>query len=70
MSLRNAFKNFHKYYHDKSPDDAASTGEPSAKRTKHYTGDEPDIGDDEYTAAVEELKAEYKLKQKDKDMDA
>jgi len=55
LSLRNAFKNFCKYYHDKSPDDAASTGEPSTKRMKHYTGDEPDIEDDEYIAVVEEL---------------
>ena len=68
MSLRNAFKNFRRHCGNKetSASATASTREPPSKRLKLYATDEPDIGDDEYDAAVEELLEEYKLKKNGK----
>ena len=45
---------------------ATATGEPPAKRRRMYTGDEPEISDEEYDEAVQELIDEYTLRRNGK----
>ena len=63
MALRNAFKNFRRHYDEKLEDEEVAGTQPPAKRLKLYTGEEADIGEDEYEEAVEELQEEHKLQQ-------
>ena len=39
-----------------------ATGEPPAKQRRMYTGDEPEISDEVYDEAVQELIDEYTLR--------
>lgn len=66
LSLRTGFKNFRRHYDEKPEDEEVTGTEPPPKRLKLYNGEEPDIGEDEYEAAVEELQEEYKIKQQGK----
>ena len=50
----------------KLKDEEVAANKPPAKWLRLYTGEEPDIGDDEYEAAIEELQEEYKIKQQGK----
>ena len=63
MALRSAFKNFRRHYDEKLEDEEVAGTQPPVKRLKLYTGEEADIGEDEYEEAVEELQEEHKLKQ-------
>jgi len=65
--LRNSFKNFRRNYDDDedptdTDDQIAAAREPPAKRRRYYNEDEPEMGDEEYDAAIEELNEEYTLR--------
>jgi len=66
LSLCTGFKNFRRHYDEKLKDKEVMGTEPPPKQLRLYNGEEPDIGEDEYEAAVEELQEEYKIKQQGK----
>lgn len=60
--MRNSFKNFRKKLPKENKKKAKNslTGEPSSKRLKLCNEDEPDIDNEEYEEALDQLREEHK----------